>query len=243
MDHINGTSVKPLMEGTDTWEERIIVTDSQRVEIPIKWRKCATMSQRWRLINGEELYDMDVDREQRNNVADQHPDVAADLRSHYEDWWALVSERFGEDVPIIIGSEHEPVSAITTHDWHNEESKSAWNQAMIRNGMECNGRWAIDVAKAGDYTFELRRWPREEDRAIIEGIPGKLTPYYGGKAINVNTARISVAGEEQSQSIAPDDKGIAFTFTLEAGETSLETELTDGDGLSLGAYYVYAEKV
>jgi arylsulfatase A-like enzyme len=243
MARINGISVKPLIEGTDTWEDRVIVTDSQRVENPIKWRKCATMNQRWRLVNGEELYDINVDREQRNNVADQHPDVVAELREHYEGWWELVSDRFGEDVPIIIGSEHEPVSAITTHDWHNEESKAAWNQAMIRNGMECNGRWAIDVAESGDYTFELRRWPREEDRAIIDSIPGKLTPYYGGKAINVNTARIKVSGKEQSQSIGPEDKGIAFTYTLEAGETSLETELTDGNGLSLGAYYVYAEKV
>ena len=240
---INGTSVKPLLEGTENWPDRTIVTDSQRVENPIKWRKCATMTQRWRLVNGEELYDMDNDRGQRHNVAEQHPDVVAELRQHYEDWWELVSERFGEDVPIIVGSESEPVSVITTHDWHNENSDCAWNQASIRRGVECNGRWAIDVAEAGDYAFELRRWPREEDRAITEGIPGKLTPYYGGNAIPVSTARIKVAGEEQAQSIGPEDKGIAFTYNLQAGETSLETELTDGNGISLGAYYVYVERV
>ena len=76
--------------------------------------------------------------------------------------------------------------------------------------MECNGRWAIDVAESGDYTFELRRWPREENRAITEGIPGKLTSYYGGNAIPVSTARIKVAGEEQAQSIGTEDKGIAI---------------------------------
>ncbi len=243
LERINGTSVKPLLEGTDNWNDRTIVTDSQRVENPIKWRKCATMTQRWRLINGEELYDMDSDREQRHNVAEQHPEVVAELRQHYEDWWAIVSERFGEDVPIIVGSESEPISVITTHDWHNENSASAWNQASIRRGMECNGRWAIDVAEAGDYTFELRRWPREEDRAITEGIPGKLTSYYGGNAIPVSTARIKVSGQEQAQSIGSEDKGIAFTYTLQAGETSLETELTDGNGISLGAYYVYVERV
>ena len=113
---------------------------------------------------------------------------------------------------------------------------------MIRKGMACNGRWAIDVAEPGTYTFELRRWPREEDRAITEGIPGKLTPYYGGNAIAVSTACIRVGGTEKTQSIGPNDKGIAFTYALDAGETSLETELTDGNGISLGAYYVYVEK-
>ena len=137
-ERINGTSVKPLLEGTDNWNDRKIVTDSQRVENPIKWRKCATMTQRWRLINGEELYDMDSDREQRHNVAEQHPEVVAELRQHYEDWWALVSERFGEDVPIIVGSESEPVSVITTHDWHNENSECGLESGYDppRDGMQ-----------------------------------------------------------------------------------------------------------
>ena len=73
MARINGASVKPLLDSADNWPDRVLVTDSQRVETPIKWRKCATMTQRWRLVNGDELYDRDVDPEQRHNVADRHP--------------------------------------------------------------------------------------------------------------------------------------------------------------------------
>ena len=32
------------------------------------------------------------------------------------------------------------------------------------------GKWK---AEAGDYEFELRRWPRLENRPMVEGIPGE----------------------------------------------------------------------
>ena len=69
----------------------------------------------------------------------------------------LVSERFDEDCPIVIGTQNEPVTCITTHDWHGEAQ--AWNHGMIRRGLECNGYWAIEIPEDGAYSFELRRWP------------------------------------------------------------------------------------
>ena len=66
----HGISIVPLLKNeTEGWEERVIVTDSQRVENPIKWKDSATMSQRWRLINGTELYDIQEDPGQRNDIA------------------------------------------------------------------------------------------------------------------------------------------------------------------------------
>lgn len=240
---INGISLKPLLEGDAQTSDRVIITDSQRVEHPQKWRKSATMADQWRLINGEELYDIQKDPEQRTNIADQHPETVSKLREEYENWWALVSERFDEDVPIPIATTHEPISVLTTHDWHNEDSNCAWNQAAVRRGHICNGRWTIEVQEAGQYQFELRRWPREENRAIVEGIPGKLTAYHGGNALAVTAARICVDGTNQEGIINQTDHGASFTFDLTPGEKHLETELTNGSDVSLGAYYVYVEKV
>ncbi|MDA0709934.1 MAG: arylsulfatase [bacterium] len=153
---LNGTSLKPLIERSAHLPERTLVTDSQRVEHPEKWRKSATMTDRWRLINGKELYDIQIDREQRQDVAGQHPETVDQLRSAYERWWDQVSERFDEDVAIPIATPHEPVSILTTHDWHNEDSNCAWNQAAVRRGHICNGRWTIEVREPGRYQFELR---------------------------------------------------------------------------------------
>ena len=241
--HINGTSLKPLLEKTADLPERVIVTDSQRVEHPQKWRKSATMTNRWRLINGEELYDIQQDREQRHNLASQHPETVSELRNAYEKWWTQVSERFDEDVPIPIATTHEPISILTTHDWHNEDSNCAWNQAAVRRGHICNGRWTIEVQEPGQYQFELRRWPREENRAIVDGIPGKLTAYHGGHAIAVTTARICIDDAHQERAINTNDHGASFTFELTPGEKHLETELTNESDISLGAYYVYVERL
>ena len=230
------------MGQTDNWPDRVVVTDSQRVEYPIKWRKSAAMTNRWRLINGVELYDILSDPEQRNDIATDHPDVVQELRQHYEEWWKLVSATFDEDCPIIIGSEHEKTSRLTTHDWHGEQC--AWNQGQIRQGLECNGYWIIEIAEDGEYEFELRRWPKEEDRAMTDGIPGEITDWYhGGKTLNLKTARIKIGEQEKTQTIAPKAKGVAFTFSLKTGITRLQTFLTDADGVPIGAYYVYAKQV
>ena len=61
---------KPVGTG---WEDRIVVTDSQRLANPVKWRKSSAMSSRWRLIDGNELYDMRLDSGQAIDVAADHP--------------------------------------------------------------------------------------------------------------------------------------------------------------------------
>lgn len=241
---INGTSLVPLLKGHNkSWPNRVLITDSQRVEHPIKWRKSATMTERWRLINGNELYNIQNDPTQRDNIADKNPKIVQKLRENYENWWSLVSKKFDEDVPIPIATKKEPISILTTHDWHNENSTCAWNQSLIREGLECNGRWTIDVPVCGEYIFELRRWPREEDRPVIDSIPGKLTSYHGGRSIEVTNARICIDDQVKSKTIEPNDKGICFTFYLEPGEKSLETQFTNKGKISLGAYYVYVKKL
>ena len=222
--------------------ERVIVTDSQRVERPIKWKQSATMNQRWRLINGRELYDILLDPEQRQDLADQYPEVVQDLCQHYENWWDLVSPRFDEDCPIIVGSDQEQISLLTSHDWHGQQH--AWNQGQIRQGLVCNGYWAVDFAHDGEYHFELRRWPKEEDRRLTEDIPGdKIDLYNGGKALELQSATIKIGEYQQTQTISTSDKSVSFTFQLSAGETRLQTYLTGSGGLTIGAYYVYASRI
>jgi len=117
----HGVSLTPLFRGEkERWPGRAIVTDSQRVEHPIKWKQSATMTQRWRLINGVALYDILADPEQRHDIATAHPDVVAELRKHYEAWWELVSPRFDEECPIVLGTENEKNAVLTSHDWHGE---------------------------------------------------------------------------------------------------------------------------
>ncbi|MHC4485640.1 MAG: arylsulfatase [Planctomycetota bacterium] len=53
---LDGDSLVPLLMGRDgSWPDRTLITDSQRIEHPEKWRKSAVMTDRWRLVNGTEL--------------------------------------------------------------------------------------------------------------------------------------------------------------------------------------------
>ncbi len=258
----DGKSIVPLLYGDETdsgtgeWPDRILVTDSQRVAHPIKWRKSATMTTRWRLVNGEELYDIKADPGQKHDIAATHPDVVARLREGYETWWKKVSQQFDGTIPIPIGANAEASTigsdtvCLNSHDWRNDPVLCAWNQSLVRAGLVCNGYWEIDVATSGRYRFELRRWPRQEDRPVVEGIPGELVSYRdikdgygGGRALPLVTARITVAGYEATKPIGPGDKAITFDVDLNAGEARLQTYLSDNEGNTIGAYYVYVERL
>ena len=151
------------------------------------------------------------------------------LRGEYEKWWELVSEKFDEDCPIVLGSDAEPESILTSHDWHGEEC--AWNQGQIRGGTECNGYWIVEVAKAGEYAFELRRWPVQEDRAIVEGIPGDVIDmYHGGKAMPFDRARIQVGSITEECAVGESEKTARFTFRLQPG-VDARADVADQRGL------------
>jgi len=76
------------------------------------------------------------------------------------------------------------------------------------------------------------------------GIPGEITDWYhGGRAIDFRKARIRIEDQEQEKDIDPKAKGVKFTFSLNAGITRLQTSLTDADGVSIGAYYVYTRQL
>ena len=232
----DGASLLPLLQGRDAgWPDRTLVTDSQRIEHPEKWRQCAVMTDRWRLVNGRELYDIRADRGQKNDISAEHPDVVKALREAYEKWWGDISQRFDEHCEIIIGSDKENPTRLTCHDWHGGDSPP-WDQTHILKGLDANGFWAVEVARAGEYEFSLRRWPMEVDVPINATIAG-------GRAIRANRARLAIGPVDLSEPIAGDAKQVTFRTRLEPGKMKLQTWLIADDGTSRGAYFVYVRRI
>lgn len=265
----HGRSLAPLLRGSSQSLDRAIVTDSQRLLHPVKWRLSCVLRQQagheWRLINGRALYDLTTDPEQRADLSAAHPDVVARLRGDYEAWWSLVSPRVGEEIPIPIGAGGPSPVVLTAHDWrrdptgddhiapdqYGDDVRCVWNQSLVRRGPHLNGYWEIDVLAPGDYRFELRRWPREARLALSQGIDGELKGYDhlmaaahggygGGRAIPVRDARIRIGDTEASTAVPDGATSATFVLTLPAGPTHLETWLTGAES-DLGAYYVYVE--
>jgi len=231
----DGEGLAPLLRGeSDACPDRTLVVDSQRIEVPEKWRRSAVMTDRWRLINGKELYDMSADPEQKEDVAGDHPSVVDRLRAAYEDWWTDTSARFGEYCEIVIGSDEEDPARLACHDWHAPEVP--WNQRHIRAGLEANGFWAVEIERDGTYEFALRRWPEEVDKPVVEAVPG-------GKPIGVTQARLKIANVDVTKPVTEEAAAVTFEVKLRAGKTRLQTWFTDEKGASRGAYYVYVTRL
>ena len=249
----HGKSLVPLLESQrNTWEDRTVVTDSQRLAYPVKWRRSAVMTNRWRLVNGRELYDMEVDKEQRRDIAQDHPTLVASLRAEYEEWWELCSEQFSRETPIVLGGDSEEVR-LCSHDWRNHDCKVAVSQGQVREGVLVDGRWEIDVRAEGDYVFELHRWPREAGHAVRAGIDGDdvewrrdaiaeqwHSQYTGGRALDIRRAALLIGSQQYSTTVSDDDDCASFSVRLAPGRTQVRAWFTnDMDGAVRGAYYVY----
>ncbi len=264
----HGKSLKPLLYGENIGE-RAVVTDSQRLVNPIKWRLSCVMTDKYRLINGVELYDINNDPEQRKDIAGENPQTVAALREQYEKWWDKVSEKFDQEIPIPVGENIGETAVLCCHDWRSkpapseqlkanlqnrmfDDGWSPWHQGHIRQAVQANGYWEVFVKATGKYSIELRRWPKESAHKLKEGIDGSDVEwmpeliaesdhwlYKDGKAIDIVKAKIKIGADEQETQIDPDAESAVFEVKLEKGATHLQTYFIPKDDSEIGAYYAY----
>jgi arylsulfatase A-like enzyme len=256
----HGKSLAPLIRGEEAggeWAGRVIVTDTQRVPYPIKWRMSSVMKGDWRLVDRDELYDLASDPGQETDVAGQHPEVVAELQAAYEDWWTVCAEQMARDIPLSIGADEQEIAELRTHDLRNDDCNVVWNQAQIRKGQGCLGYWEVCVEQDGLYEFDLRRWPSEAGHAIRAGIDGDdvefrrdaiaesaWVHYTGGKELDIRTACLEITGHPQvSVPVQDGDTGTKIQLQLEAGDVHLRAFFSNNKGLFQSPYYVYAKRV
>ena len=235
----DGRSLVPLLTGdARNWPDRIIITDSQRVDHPVKWRKSAVMTDRWRLVNARQLYDIQSDPGQQVDIAAKHPELVEKLRRAYEKWWQDVSERFDEYCHIVIGSDKADPVLLTSHDIHGQV---VWNHEQVRKGKRADGFWAVEIARDGEYELALRRWPVELDRPITAAENDRGT----GAKLHATHARLKVGCIDITRPVDKDASQVKFRVRLQAGKTRLQGWFINAfdNGGVFGAYYVLARRL
>jgi arylsulfatase A-like enzyme len=245
-DLYRGVSLAGLLRGTrqDLPDRQFVVQYGQVLK---KFDSCVIRGN-WRLVKGEELYDIKADRGQKRNLADQYPLMLKVLRDYYETWWNGLEPTLNDFVPISLGARPQPVVELTSGDW---EGIYADNSGYVREavGGPTGGHWHVQVEEAGDYEFTLRRWP-EQTRVALGGKhePSAKSPANKAKLKTVGfqtiaAAKINVADVQASSPADPKATGATLTATLPAGRTKLKAWFADADGKDLcGAFFVTVRK-
>ena len=240
MKPFDGKSLVPLLErhidGRDVaWPDRELYVERNRFEQPPKWKFNVVMTDRWRLIEDRELYDIEADPGQKTNVIAEHPDVAKRLHDAYEARWPELVRRADEYTRVVVGSPAENPTTLFAHDWHPTSGKSSpWNQDVVTRMVLWNGYWALKVDRPGRYRFTLRHRPARLKfplRAATARVKLGTTVDALGTVADLKT------------DVPKGAKSVSLETELDAGPIFLQTWLDAPDGTSRGAYYVEVERL
>ena len=187
------------------------------------WAFSCVIQDQWRLMNGEELYDMSKDFAQRENIASEHPEEVAALRKLYLPFWKSVSPRM-TPVSIDLGNTFDNPTTLCSQDWYMPTGNPPWNFQTIKKLPRVTGPWHVDVKKAGLYRFTLRQLPKEAEQEVT--------------AVR---ARVEIAGLEKEVDVASGSRGVVIELELPAGKTELVTHFYYKKGKPGGAYFTEVE--
>ncbi|MEE8451321.1 MAG: arylsulfatase [Thermoguttaceae bacterium] len=218
---VDGISLRRALLGEEVeMPERTLFAHVQRSFLPPEWTRSAAMTERWRLINGEQLYDITADPGQRNDIAADHPEVVKHLRGDYQKWWTSLEQAMKQTVRYGLGGAENPTT-LGSHDWLMPGVKqAAWHQRHIDRGSLINGAWAVDVEQSGTYEITLYRW----------------APYLN-RPMGIEEARFTLGDIDEKMTLKADAARATFRVTLSKGPAMLQTWLTRPDGEQHGAYY------
>lgn len=253
----NGIDLSPVLRGEAAIsDERMLVINYSRMPLGFDYPSpdssslmrregAAVLWKRWRFLEDRELYDLQSDPMQKTNVAERHPEVVQKMRTKLNDWWTEVEPLANEPQPVVIGDPAEDPLMLTACEWLDVFIDQ---QLQVRRGERKNSWWEVEVARPGEYEFELRRWPREADLPLVAGLPAFAATdgsFQEGVPLEIAAARIRIGDRPgQVRQTQPGDKHVTFTTRLSQGRTRLYTWFLDARQQPLlGAYYVYVKRL
>ncbi len=163
---LDGLSLAPLLNGDEkNWPDRKIYSlQSQGPNLPVK--EGAVRTQRWLAVTKPqnkdpnwELFDMLADPSEKQNLAGKNPEVLADLKASFEEWFKDVT-RDGLDVaPVPIGYPERPQVDVFAQDaqYMGGLGNTTGNNGYIVEWRDTESypQWTLDVVTPGLYEISL----------------------------------------------------------------------------------------
>ena len=173
---------------------------------------------RWRLTNGEQLYDIKADPRQKTDVRKKHPEVVKRLRKKYKAYWKDLPQQEVKLSRHFLGADACPDVVLNGMDWYR--GAKPWNKRAFT--ARSNGAWPVTIVRDGRYVFECRHYPRESN------MPAEATH-----------AKLKIGATVHETNLEVSATHARFEVDLQAGDYDLETFMSFHDKPPRGALFVY----
>ncbi|WP_411826880.1 arylsulfatase [Luteolibacter sp. AS25] len=229
----DGESLVPLLAGNlENWKRDHLVVQYHggsygRTPLDTPFADSTVLTERWRLVNSkkQELYDIEADPAQRNDISEEYPEVVEQLRGYYLEFWKSVSPRLKEPARIDLGNPTDNPTELCSQDWFmNDEGYPPYSYAKIAKLPRVTAPWRVNVKQAGRYRITLRQWPIAADKPVV-----------------AERAKVEIAGKMVESEVEQGTRGVVFELDLPAGPAELKTYLYDKAGRAGGAYFTEVE--
>ncbi|MCZ6632794.1 MAG: hypothetical protein O7G87_05270, partial [bacterium] len=202
---IDGMNLAPLLEDPSAdWPDRTLFIQTHRGSAPRRYHNCAAISQRykwlgypgtggrWTMETSQtdpvmELYDMEQDPGEQNDLAEQQSEVVQQMRQAYDDWFDEVAGNWKPGI-IHIGNEAEnPIGLCRYQDSeYQDEIPFGWRVKIERGGTyevrinrgSLDGPGALGVAWQGRTHTEPLENGQDSGRFSLPAGEGRLEVWF-----------------------------------------------------------------
>jgi len=241
-NELDGADVSKVFYPNKKLEDRMLVVDTQRLQWPVKDRNSCVMQGQWRLVNGSELYNMDTDFGQAEELSSKFSERVKNMQAFYEDWWISTEKDMHYASIPLHNLSKEPV-LVTIHDLHSEDA-IPWNQNLIRKGeLMPEGYYLVHVEEEGLYQFNLSRYPTESNLKINDNtnpIPSTSNKdgLSAGVGIEIVSASIQIGENKKKIDTDGNRTYVQLQQYLKKGSYNLSASFITEDNVQFPAYYL-----
>ncbi len=234
---LDGRNLAPVVTGDDT------VSFSDRRILSAWGKKASVRTPRFRLDDKGQLFDMTADPGQYEDVAAEHPEMAADLARTLHSWRREMEEELGTDErPFMIAHPGMKWTQIPARDGvaHGgiERSNKFPNDSFFTNwtSTEDSITWDTQVAESGEFEVTIYY------TCDADNTGSTIELEFGASALSgtvAEAAESDLVGAEEDRSLRAESytqnwKSMTLgTIGLEKGEGTLSLRATEIPGASV----------
>jgi len=237
---LDGVSFRPGLYGEEiagSDERPLVISKFNNDESDTLTGNLCVMFGDWRYNHEGELHNVKEDPAQRDDLAEQYPEVIEQMKAIYAEWLDHATGSIREPVRFILGDARVPVISLTTQDSYMPRGNSVFSPGGVLKLDTKNGPWKVRFVRDGSYRITLSRYP------LYTQLPMGIHSGNGKADFDAAMARLSVGERVVEKRVSPEDSHVSFEVSMKAGDADLQTWLIASGGLEIPAYFVDVERL